>query len=292
MVLAGEVADLRVIALLDDYAGFETSLYGQHGIALLVELYSGGETRRILLDTGQEAAPILHNMEILGIDPAAIDCIFLSHCHYDHTGGLAGILRAIGREIPVVAHPELFRENYIRKPFLRHIGVSRENSPEAIRAAGGHLLLTGEAFAPMPGVFSTGEVPRRVAFEDQAIGTYNLEGGRLTLDNLRDDMSLVVNVSGRGLVILTGCGHAGIINIINQARKIAGIRRVAGVIGGFHLIEAGEERIRKTAAALAREVEGLVVAGHCTGPAACSELARVLGDRFQLLHAGKTVVFS
>ena len=183
-MLAGEVADLRVIALLDDYAGFETSLYGQHGIALLVELYSGGETRRILLDTGQEAAPILHNMEILGIDPAAIDCIFLSHCHYDHTGGLAGILRAIGREIPVVAHPELFRENYIRKPFLRHIGVSRENSPEAIRAAGGHLLLTGEAFAPCRG-FPPASSPSG-CLRRSAIGTYNLEGAP-TLDNLRDE---------------------------------------------------------------------------------------------------------
>jgi 7,8-dihydropterin-6-yl-methyl-4-(beta-D-ribofuranosyl)aminobenzene 5'-phosphate synthase len=288
LVQGGEVDSVRIITLLDDYAGFETSFYAQHGLALLLEVCSGGKCRRILLDAGQDAAPILHNMEILGIGPGSIDAVFLSHCHYDHTGGLVGVLSAIGREIPVIAHPAVFRDNYTFKPFLRNIGVTLENSQEAVKAAGGQLFLTGEPFAIMPGVFSTGEVPRRIDFEDQGIGTYNLEDGHITPDSLRDDMSLVVNVTGRGLVILSGCGHAGIINIVNHAREITGIQKVAVVMGGFHLIGASEERIRKTAAAFDRDI-GRVIPGHCTGLAAYSEFSRTLGDRFDSLHVGKIV---
>ena len=284
----GRVDSLRVTTLLDDYAGYETPFYAQHGIALLVELSTGGMCKRILLDVGQSAAPILHNMGILDIDPGSIDAIFLSHCHYDHTAGLVEMLKAIGREIvPVIAHTDIFRENYIFDPFIRNIGITAKNGSEAIKAAGGHLVLTGEAFEIAPGVLSTGVVPRRLDFEEQGIGTYNLAKGAISGDQIEDDLSIVVHVKDVGLVVLVGCSHAGIVNIVTHSKELTGVDKVEAVMGGFHLIEAPAERIARTAQALEEMEISRVVAGHCTGLKACAELGRVLGERFELLHSGK-----
>lgn len=285
----GKVESVRITTLLDDYAGYETSFYAQHGIALLVEATSHGTSKRILLDVGQDSKPILHNMEILGIDPSSIHAVLLSHCHYDHTQGLIGMLKAIGREIPVIGHPSIFRDNYIFAPFLRNIGITEENGISEIKKAGGQLFLTGEPFEIMPGVLSTGEVERLVDFERQGVGTYNLIDGQISGDRIIDDLSIVVNVEGEGLVIVVGCSHAGIINIIKHAQRITGIEKVAAVMGGFHLIEASEERIQKTSQALKEMNIDLVVAGHCTGLMASAGIAQMLGKRFNQLHIGKIV---
>ncbi|NMA92439.1 MAG: MBL fold metallo-hydrolase [Firmicutes bacterium] len=284
----GQVDAVRVITLLDDYAGYETSFYAQHGIAFLIEVSSGEICKRILLDVGQSATPILHNMSLLGLEPGIVDAILLSHCHYDHTEGLVDMLKAINRDlVPVIAHTSIFRENYIFDPFIRNIGITAKNGPEAIRAAGGHLVLSDRPFEIMPGVISTGVVPRRVDFEQSGIGTYNLADGVISGDKIEDDLSIVINVKDVGLVILVGCSHAGIVNIVNHSKEITGIDRVEAVIGGFHLIEAPRERVIKTARALKEMEVNSVIAGHCTGLKACAELANQLKDNFELLQCGK-----
>lgn len=287
MVFKEEVDSVRVIAVLDDYAGYETSFLAQHGIAIVTEACSGGVCRRILMDAGQSALPILHNMKLLDIDPASIDAVVLSHCHYDHTEGLVDTLKAIGRKnIPVIAHPGIFRPNYIFNPFIRNIGVMKENGRKAIEDAGGLLVLVDEPFEIMPGVIATGVVPRKRDFEKQGIGTYNIEDGKVSPDEIIDDLSLAVKVKGKGLAIISGCSHAGIINIIEWSREISMEPKVGVVIGGFHLIEASQDRIEKTAQALKTLNVGRVITGHCTGLAALCEFSRVLGDRFEHLHVG------
>jgi len=290
MQFRGELDSARIVTVLDDYAGYETSFLAQHGIAILLEASSGGVCKRVLLDAGQSALPILHNLEIMDIDPGSIDAIVVSHCHYDHTEGLVEVLRAVGREgIPVIAHPTMFRPNYILKPFIRNIGVTGKNGKVAIEEAGGLLVLVDEPFEIMPGVIVTGEVPRRRAFEKQGIGTYNIEGGKVVPDEIRDDLSLTVKVKGKGLAVVSGCSHAGIVNIIDWCREIAAEPRVDLVIGGFHLIEASGERIRETAQALKQLNVGRIVTGHCTGLEALCEFSRILGDRFEQLHVGTTI---
>lgn len=288
MLEVGEVDSVEIVTLVEDYAGYETSFLAQHGISFLLDAKSGHVHKRVLMDVGQSSGPILHNMDILGIDPASIDMIFLSHCHYDHTRGLVGMLREIRKEgIPVIAHPMIFRPNYLLKPYLQHIGITGENSEERIGETGGCLALVREPFELLPGVISTGEVERVTDFEVPEPGIYNVEGGKLVKDQMLDDMSLIVNVRGKGLVLVTGCGHAGIINIIRHAVKITGVSRIEGLMGGFHLIEAGEEKIEKTVKALSEIDLGWVFSGHCTGFAANKRMSAVLGDKFNLLHAGK-----
>lgn len=285
----GEVEQLKVITLLDDYSGYESPFLGHHGISILLDLASKGIRKKVLLDVGQSAEPIFYNMKLLGIKPESIDMIVLSHCHYDHTGGLAAMLREIKKEIPVVAHPTIFRENYIFSPCLRNIGMAGENCRQKIIESGAQLVLVDEPFRLMDGLVSTGEVKRVTDFEVQGIGTYNIEDGKVVPDKIIDDLSLVVNIKDKGLLVVAGCSHAGIINIIKHAVKITGISKVYGVIGGFHLIEASEERINKTVGALAEMGLELVVSGHCTGLKALSRMSEQLGDKFTLLHAGKII---
>ncbi len=288
----GEVDRLEIIVLIEDYTGYDTTLWAQFGPSFLLDIRSGDIHKRILMDTSLSAKPILHNMDILGIDPSSIDMVFLSHCHDDHTGGLVGMLKAIGKQrIPIIAHPTIFRQNYWFESSLRYLGIT-ENDQREIRDSGAILVLVKEPFELCPGVVSTGEVERVTDFEISAIGAYNVEDGKLVEDQLLDDMSVVVNVKGKGLVIVTGCGHAGVINIIRHSRKITGIDKVEGIIGGFHLIDRSEEQIGKTVEALLKIDSSWVVSGHCTGFEANKRISTALGDKFSLLHAGKKLVVS
>jgi 7,8-dihydropterin-6-yl-methyl-4-(beta-D-ribofuranosyl)aminobenzene 5'-phosphate synthase len=290
MLNIGQVDSLRITVLVDDHAGFDTRFLAQHGISILLQARSGETEKRILMDVGQSSLPILHNMSILDINPASIDMVFLSHCHYDHTQGLVEMLRSIGKEgLPIVAHPTLFRPNVILKPYLKHIGVTEENSEDQIKQSGGSPVLIREPFELLPGVVSSGEVERTTDFEVSSLDAYNVENGKLQRDPILDDMSLIVNVRDKGLVIVTGCAHAGIVNIIRHSIGLTGAQQIEGIIGGLHMIDAGAERIEKTVQALTEIGPAWVLAGHCTGFPASISMSTALGDRFGLLHAGMTV---
>jgi 7,8-dihydropterin-6-yl-methyl-4-(beta-D-ribofuranosyl)aminobenzene 5'-phosphate synthase len=281
------VDSLKVTVLMDDYAGYDNPYLAQHGLAFFVEVRRGEQKTCILLDTGQTAEPLLHNMKLTGVSPGDIDLIFLSHCHYDHTGGLAGILAAIGRETPVVAHPLLFRENYSLKPRLQPIGMRL--SRQQLEALGGRPVLAGEPFSLLPGVTSSGEVKRSGSQEGRGIGTYNLEDGSFHPDPLRDDLSLYVNVRDRGLFILTGCSHAGILDILRQGLEVTGVSRVLGLMGGLHLLKTPPEEVEATVAELARYEPEYLWAGHCTGLLPLARLAQVFPRAFAQLQVGRVL---
>jgi 7,8-dihydropterin-6-yl-methyl-4-(beta-D-ribofuranosyl)aminobenzene 5'-phosphate synthase len=287
----GEVESVKIFTLLENNAEFNSSFLAQHGLSILLNITTKNVERNILLDTGSTADTILYNMNILGLKPDSIDMIFLTHCHHDHTGGLTGLLKAINKKVPVIAHPSIFRETYDFRPSLQvYDDMTEANSKQAIINNKGRLVLIDEPFNLMDGVISTGEVERTIDYEEPGVESYNIKDGKIVRDTIRDDMSLILNIKNKGLFIVTGCSHAGIINILKHSMKITGINRIYGVIGGFHLISATDERINKTISLFQEMDIELVLGGHCTGFNALSKMSNELGEKFRCLHSGLTYV--
>ncbi|MBN2187116.1 MAG: MBL fold metallo-hydrolase [Dehalococcoidia bacterium] len=282
----GELDNLRITVLAEDSVLYESPCLGQHGVSFFLEGEAGGNTKRILVDVGQNSSALFNNMRIMNISPTAIDVIVLTHCHYDHTKGVANLLRAIGKkDVPVIAHPSIFRPNFVINTHLRHVGIMPEDSKEKMEKAGGGLFLTKEPFVVMPGIMTTGEVKRQTEFEE-ASGLKTVENGRVKDDPMLDDTSVIANIKGKGLVIVTGCSHAGIVNIARQAIELTGCKKIEGIIGGLHLIEASDARIKRTVEELAKLNIVGIYAGHCTGFKAQVELYLAFKEDFSPLHTG------
>jgi len=291
-----EVDRLVVTTLVEDYAGYATSFWAQHGVSLLIDVTVGSITKRLLFDTGQSSEPIIHNMKLLGINPNTIDLIALSHCHFDHTAGLVGMLKEIkGEDIPVLAHPGLFRLHMIAGTapecwLMKEIGMIGENTEENVRKYGGYLTLVAKPFELMPGVLWSGEVERVTGFEKTAtLDTRTVKDGEVVEDENMDDASLAINVKNQGLFIISGCSHAGIVNIVKHFMKVSKVEKVRTTIGGFHLIDASEDRVMKTAKALKDLGVERVYTGHCTGFKAEAVIYNEFKEKFLKLHCGKVI---
>ncbi len=290
MEIEGRLDNLRITVVAEDSVQYESSYLGQHGISLLLEAERKGTVKRVLVDVAQNPDALLENMMKMNISPASIDVIVLTHCHYDHTRGLAKVLCEIGKKnFPVIAHPDIFRLNFTTDPFLRHIGVVDGDSRENIEAAGGILYLTKDPMQIMPGLMTTGEVARVTDFEEVDMSLFTVIEGEIKSDTMLDDISVAANVKERGIVVVTGCGHAGIINILRHIRSLKNEQKIHGIIGGFHLVEASKTRILKTVRGLKEFGPDWIAAGHCTGFRTQVELFNTFKDKFSPLCTGMVV---
>ena len=283
----GTLQEATISIVAEDSIGFDTPFSGRFGISILLELKTEDAEKHILYDTNSEAAPILHNLKIMGKSLDHVTTIFLSHCHYDHTDGLAGILDAIDRPIPVLAHPEIFRPCFeINPDGIRHIGIVG-HSRKDFEQRGAVFTLTQTPLNLMTGVTTSGEIERVTSFEVLE-DLYTIEDGEVVQDHERDDSAVILNFE-EGLIIVTGCCHAGVVNTMMHAKKITGVDKIHAVVGGLHFLDASEEKIEKSIEALA-EVDW-IFAGHCTGFDGLRRLANTHGDRFARIHTGSMIQF-
>lgn len=277
--------DLRVL-VENSACQTNASIWSQHGLCIFMELDQGSEKMKILMDTGTSQEVTLHNIDALNLDLGDVDLIFLSHGHYDHTGGLTGILKRMSHRVPVLAHPDIFAPKLKGLPFLRFIGPPFSRA-EA-EAAGAIML---EARGPVkiaPGLTTTGEVARLESFE-KGENFWTVRDGQYCQDTIPDDQALAASLPGKGLVVITGCAHSGIINTIRHAQKITGVEKLYAVIGGFHLMDADDGRIDATAEALKGLDPAIVRPGHCTGQKAICRLQEALGERCRPLAVGDSI---
>jgi 7,8-dihydropterin-6-yl-methyl-4-(beta-D-ribofuranosyl)aminobenzene 5'-phosphate synthase len=296
------VERLTVYTLSEDYAGYDSLFWASFGISFLLQIQSGGGKKTLLFDTASDPEPVLHNMQLLQLSPENIDAIILSHRHFDHTGGLAGVVRAISKEdIPIIVHPRIFDITVNEAPYLEphrsriylNEGLSGENRKETISSLGGRWFSVKDPFPVFPGVMTTGEIEdeEKVPYErDPHLKLFDIRDGELIKASAVDDISLCINTSG-GLIVVTGCSHAGIVSITKKAIRIMGVDRVKAVIGGFHLINADDELIDKTVKDLAEMQIEKIYSGHCTGSEAEHRLRQVFGNRFERLHSGRVIEF-
>jgi len=263
------------------------TLLGEHGFSLHLQR----PDFRLLFDTGPAGSTTLHNAGVLGIDLSAVDAIALSHGHADHTGGLLGLVRALGRSVPVYAHPDVFGDRYATRANGRTVYAGMPYKREALEGMGARFELSREARQLAPGVLLTGEVPRRHAFETGDAGLHVRRDGGSTRDPLRDDQSLVVETE-EGLLLILGCCHAGLINTLDRVQELLPGRPIRAVIGGTHLGRAPREQLEQTATVLKSLAVHRIGLSHCTGLGAGVYLAGKLGARVEFCNVGWQATFS
>ena len=270
------------------------SIFAEHGFSAIIKTVVNAQSRSMLFDFGFSAEGAVSNAKKLGIDMTAIEEMALSHGHSDHIGSISALTKLIGRkEIRLVVHPHVFASRYVKvgkdfridfpllsKEKLEKTGIKVQEAAKPIALLGGSVLFLSE-------------IPRITDFEKGMPNSYYTENGVENNDTLPDDTSLVMNLKGKGLIILSGCAHAGIINTVYHARKVTGINSVYAVMGGFHLSGPHfEPLIGKVIAAFKEINPHYIIPTHCTGRKAINEIEKEFPEKFLLNMSGTTLTFS
>ncbi len=265
----------------------------EQGFSMLIRVFTGEQCRSILLDTGVSEEGIIVNAQRMGIDLSEISVIALSHGHYDHFGGLQAAVKAINKQnLPIITHENMSKQRGTDGPH----GVRMHPAfPESQQLSPAQIISTKEpCLIANQSVLVTGEIPRKTSFERGYGLNRIMKDGEWQPDRwVLDDRALVVNLKGRGLVVVSGCAHAGIINTVHYAQEITGVNSVYAVIGGFHLSGQDNENIIPQTLVELRQINPkLIVPCHCTGWRANYAIAKLfpkayvhnsVGNLYQLL---------
>lgn len=261
-------------------------LFAEHGLSLLIRLFEDGNERNVLLDTAWSEAGLSHNIKHLGVNPEGIEIIVLSHGHIDHCGGLLWLLDQISHPVPVVAHPDAF----VPVRYLEWEDKVNLIQPDkqAILNKGGELIEAKEPYFSTDGLWAaTGQIPRVTDFERGVPNAYLERDGQKEADNILDDQAIVISLKERGLVVIAGCAHAGIINTIKYGQKITGLEHVHAVIGGFHLSGPMNEPIHDQTIDALRDIgPDIIVPMHCTGFTAIARMKEEFPEQHILSGVG------
>jgi 7,8-dihydropterin-6-yl-methyl-4-(beta-D-ribofuranosyl)aminobenzene 5'-phosphate synthase len=265
------VTDLKVTVLSTMLAD---DGIGEWGFSALVEVNGS----RLLFDTGARPETVLQNAKELGIDLAGITDVILSHFHADHTGGLVTLRKALAVRDP----KSLSRIHVGEGIFWSRPGANgKEGNPvlamrPGLESSGAQFIVHKGPEEILPGVWLTGPVPRVHPERNFTANRQVQSPTGLVEDNVPEDMSLVFDTT-KGLVLLSGCGHAGIVNTVDYARKVVRPSPMTAVLGGFHLLEASDEALTWTATQLKSAGIGWILGAHCTGIEAVHQLREQSG---------------
>jgi 7,8-dihydropterin-6-yl-methyl-4-(beta-D-ribofuranosyl)aminobenzene 5'-phosphate synthase len=273
-------------------------LLAEHGLSCLIKVYAGAEEHIVLMDAAVTPSCLFNNAELLKADLGRIEAIFLSHGHPDHFLGLVEILTFLSKErdkkVPLFLHPDAFLERRMNIPAIGH-PVTMPALDEGILKEAGAVPVKSEKALPIAGglIYTTGEVERTTTFEKGFPWAEAKMDGNWIIDPFRDDQGLVIKLKGKGLIVISGCAHAGIINTVEYAKKITGTDEVHAVLGGFHLTgHLFDQIIQPTIDEMKRIKPDYVVPMHCTGWKAINRFAEKMPEEFLLNTVGTTYVFN
>ena len=268
-------------------------LCAEHGLAECVESERGGVSLPLLFDFGATPLVYLHNLALLladyGIDLASIRTLVLSHGHWDHYGGLLAFLEQKRQALPEDAHLYAGEDAFLAR-WNANVSSGRQDmgmlDEAAVRAFEiGIVRVTGPRLVGGQALLS-GEIARTTRYELPSPNARVVRGGQDELDALTGEQALVYHLRGKGLVVLTACGHAGVVNTVRHAREVTGVDKVHAIAGGFHLSGAPHERIAQTVEDIAAIEPDVVVPMHCTGIETIHALRERLPDRVVFNSAG------
>jgi len=273
----------------------KNSILAEHGFSTLVSVTAGSEIHSILFDFGFSEQGAATNADALEADLSKVEALVLSHGHMDHFGGLLSLVERIGKQnIELILHPTAFRKpRYIKVADNFNITLPPLNK-EAMHAAGISIVESTDPRLLLDGMLLfLGEVPKETKFEKGFPRMHYDQDGQSHWDPIEDDTAVVANVAGKGLVVLSGCAHSGIINTVKYAKKVTGIDDIFAVMGGFHLTGADfEPIIDPTTQALKAMQPEYVIPTHCTGRNATMHLEKEMPDQFLLNMSGTRMVFA
>ncbi len=307
-VILSPVDGIRITVLVDNYTDLlrrdnspvierpdlpeRVILLAEHGLALLVTIRSGEEKTTVLLDTGGSDIALRHNAARLNRNLDTISAVIISHGHDDHLGGLEDLLRNVTGPLPVYIHPVAFSQREKWFPDGTSIPVTPPDRNQLINAGARFYLTTRPILLASERILVTGEVERTTAFEQIPPQYYIEDDGTWTHDPFRDDQAVIINLAGKGLVVITGCAHSGVINTIRYASRLTGITRVHAVIGGFHLSGSFfRPLIAPTLNAMDEIDPGYLVPMHCSGWEAMTAAENRMPGRFLLSTVGTSFRF-
>ena len=283
----------RALPIKDGVA--KSSVLAEHGFSSIFTVTAGSQTRSILFDFGYSEHGAAFNSEALDADLESIEIMALSHGHLDHVGGMGELVSKIGKkDLKLVLHPAAFRNpRFLKIADNRKIILPSLNRKK-IENFGVTPVETKEPYALLDGaVYFLGEIPRKTDFEKGAASLCYEENGVEKQDPINDDSSLVAHLKGKGLIILSGCAHAGIINTINYAKETSGIKHVHAVMGGFHLTGAEFEAIIEPTVNNLKEINpDYIIPTHCTGRKSILAIENEMPDKFIMNMSGTKMTFA
>lgn len=267
-------------------------LMAEHSLCLLISIYINNEKHDILLDTGENGVSLKNNLDILELDFKTVENLIISHAHSDHTHALSWVISQLNKSASVIAHPDVFLNG---RSFVDN-GLTIINdcpTKETILSHGNSIIESKTPYISDNKLFMvTGEIPRITDFEILNYESYVIRNGIKEFDKILDDQAIVINIKGKGLLVISGCAHAGIINTIKYAQKITSIEKIYGVIGGFHLPPKINSNItEKTIEALKELNPSIIVPMHCTGIYAISRFIQEFKDNCNLSCVGSKFTF-
>jgi 7,8-dihydropterin-6-yl-methyl-4-(beta-D-ribofuranosyl)aminobenzene 5'-phosphate synthase len=260
----------------------------ENGFSMLIRVFGDEKTGSILFDAGTSPNGVCTNAKLMGVDLGEVSYVVLSHGHYDHFGGLSSVVKDVnGADLQIIAHEDMTKPRAVAnsKGDLRQYPTF----PELKKLGNAKIMDTKEPLLIASDLACvSGEIPRKVEFEKGMVNNRIFSGEFWQPDPLiMDERALILNVKGKGLVVISGCAHAGIINTVRYAQQITGAAKVYGVFGGFHLSgKEFEKRIATTVAELKQINPELIVPSHCTGWRALYAISKAFPDAFVFNSVG------
>jgi 7,8-dihydropterin-6-yl-methyl-4-(beta-D-ribofuranosyl)aminobenzene 5'-phosphate synthase len=289
-VTAVQAVESVKITTLADNVVYHSELLGQWGFSAHLEIRdSHGEKHVVIFDTGGMRSALLYNIKALKLDLSRLECIVLSHGHSDHTSATVELIRKAGRNVKVVVHPNIFCPRFeVEKGKKRHYGIPKGERREDIVKAGGELIETTRPLEVLPGVSTSGEIQRVMPFEKITLKGMAIINGKQVKDRVPEDQAFFVNLKKRGILVVSGCAHAGIINTLQSASDVTKTK-LYGFVGGTHLIRPKEPRLTETLRKLSAFDLKLISPAHCTGHKSIAAMNQAFPESFVLNFAGRVI---
>ena len=272
------------------------SIHAEHGVSFFAETTVGGKTSACMFDYGLDPVGVMNNIALLGIDVGKVNAFSLSHGHYDHYTNAVSILKQnqsrIAGGTPFYVGEEAFARRYSLRPGATEASDLGQLKKEDIEALGIKVVEVKTPTEIIPGAYFTGNIARVTSYEKVSTNFQIKRGEKIEHDTFPGEQAMFFKVKGKGLVVLSGCSHSGIVNAIRQAQKVSNTDKIHAIMGGFHLINAKPELIQSTVADIKAMKPDMIVPAHCTGFEAIVAFSKEMPNEFVMNTAGTQYTFA